>query len=99
MTAVAAPGRAPGSMSYVVHDRLSARWVALTGDALLAGDPGRVNLPRIERAEEMAGLLHTPLFRTILPLGHGAIACLPHVFCGSGVRSITTTCPLWRRDS
>ncbi len=88
VTAVATPGHTAGSMSYVVHDPLGAPWVVFTGDALFAGDVGRVDLPGPERMAEMAGLLHTSLFRTLLPLGDGVIACPSHgagSVCGTAI--------------
>jgi hydroxyacylglutathione hydrolase len=85
---VHSPGHTPGSMSYLLHDPGGDPWVVFTGDALFAGDVGRVDLLGMDRAEEMAGLLHDTLFGKLLPLGDGVIVCPAHgagSACGTAI--------------
>jgi hydroxyacylglutathione hydrolase len=75
-------------MSYLLHDLDGAPWVVFTGDALFAGDVGRVDLLGMDRAEEMAGLLHSSIFDRLLPLGDGVLVCPAHgagSVCGSSI--------------
>ena len=81
LQAIHSPGHTPGSMSYLLHDPDSAPWVVFTGDALFAGDVGRVDFLGMDRAPEMAGLLYDTIFHKLLPLGDGVIVCPAH---GSG---------------
>lgn len=88
LEAVLTPGHTPGSMSYLVRDPDGNPWVCFTGDALFAGDVGRTDLMGMDRAEEMAGMLHDSIFQRLLPLGDGVIACPAHgsgSVCGSGI--------------
>ncbi|UCF06414.1 MAG: MBL fold metallo-hydrolase [bacterium] len=86
--AIHSPGHTPGSMSYLLFDRGGEPWVIFTGDALFAGDVGRVDLPGVERTEEMAGLLFDTLFNKLLPLGDDVIVCPGHgagSVCGASI--------------
>ncbi|MGC9515863.1 MBL fold metallo-hydrolase [Methanocrinis sp.] len=76
--AISTPGHTPGSMSYLLGDAGGDPWVVFTGDALFAGDVGRVDLLGMERAEEMARLLYDSVFKRLLPLGDEVIACPAH---------------------
>jgi len=89
------PGHTPGSMSYLLHDPNGAPWMVFTGDALFAGDVGRVDFMGMDRAEEMAGLLYDSIFHKLVPLGDGVIVCPAHgagSACGGaiGERAWTT---------
>jgi hydroxyacylglutathione hydrolase len=76
--AISTPGHTLGSMSYLLRDSGGEPWIVFTGDALFAGDLGRVDFMGMERAEEMAGLLYDSIFDRLLPLGDGVIACPAH---------------------
>lgn len=101
LQAIHSPGHTPGHMSYLLHDPDRAPWIVFTGDALFAGDVGRVDLMGMDRAEEMAGLLYDTLFDRLLPLGDEVIVCPAHgagSVCGSGIAERTwTTVGLERR--
>jgi hydroxyacylglutathione hydrolase len=79
--AIHSPGHTPGSMSYLLRDVSGAPWVVFTGDALFAGDVGRVDFLGPDRMEEMAGRLYDTLFSRLLSLGDEVIVCPAH---GSG---------------
>ena len=95
------PGHTPGMMSYLLHDPDGAPWIVFSGDALFAGDVGRVDLMGMDRAEEMAGLLYDSLFEVLLPLGDHVIVCPAHgagSVCGSEIAErVWTTIGLERR--
>ena len=76
--ALSSPGHTPGSMSYLLHDPNGIAWVVFTGDALFAGDVGRVDFMGMDEAPRMAGLLYDAIFETLLPLGDGVIVCPAH---------------------
>ena len=76
--AISTPGHTLGSMSYLLRDSGGEPWIVFTGDAIFAGDLGRVDFMGMERAEEMAGLLYDSIFDRLLPLGDGVIACPAH---------------------
>jgi len=101
LQAIHSPGHTPGMMSYLLHDPDGAPWVIFTGDALFAGDVGRVDLLGMDRAEEMAGLLYDTLFNKLLPLGDELIVCPAHgsgSVCGSAIAErLWTTIGLERR--
>jgi hydroxyacylglutathione hydrolase len=101
ITAIHSPGHTPGSMSYLLHDPDGRPWVIFTGDALFAGDVGRTDLLGMDRAEELAGLLHDTIFEKLLPLGDDIIVCPAHgsgSVCGSAIAErIWTTIGLERR--
>ena len=67
--AISTPGHTPGSMSYLLRDAGGDPWIVFTGDALFAGDLGRVDLLGMDRAEEMADQLYDSVFKRLLPLG------------------------------
>jgi len=75
------PGHTPGSMSYLLRDADGSPWMVFTGDALFSGDVGRVDLLGMDRSKELAGKLYHSIFRRLLPLGDGVVACPAH---GSG---------------
>jgi hydroxyacylglutathione hydrolase len=101
LQALHTPGHTPGSMSYVLHELDGAAWMVFTGDALFAGDVGRVDLLGMDRAHEMANLLHASLFERLLPLGDGVVVCPAHgpgSACGTAIADRTwTTIGLERR--
>lgn len=101
LRAIATPGHTPGSMSYLLHDPDGEPWIVFTGDALFAGDVGRVDLPGVERKEEMAHLLYDSLFNKLLPLGDEVIVCAGHgagSVCGSDIAErVWTTIGLERK--
>jgi hydroxyacylglutathione hydrolase len=71
-----------------------APWIVFTGDALFAGDVGRVDLLGMDRAREMASLLYDTLFNKLLPLGDNIIVCPAHgagSVCGSVISERTWT--------
>lgn len=76
--AISTPGHTPGSMSYLLQDARGDPWIVFTGDALFAGDLGRVDLLGMDRAEEMAGQLYDSIFNRLLALGDEVIACPAH---------------------
>jgi len=76
--AISTPGHTPGSMSYLLRDAGGDPWIVFTGDALFAGDLGRVDLLGMDRAEEMADQLYDSIFERLLPLGDEVIACPAH---------------------
>jgi hydroxyacylglutathione hydrolase len=79
--ALATPGHTPGSMSYLLRDPAGIPWMLFCGDALFAGEVGRIDLLGKELSAENAGLLYESLFSRILPLGDEVILCPAH---GSG---------------
>jgi hydroxyacylglutathione hydrolase len=101
LEAIHSPGHTPGSMSYLLRDPDGAPWMVFTGDALFAGDVGRVDLLGVERMEEMAGLLYETLFDKLLALPDDLIVCPAHgagSVCGSIIAErVWTTLGLERR--
>lgn len=88
VTAIHTPGHTPGSMSYLLHDQHRNPWAIFTGDALFAGDVGRVDLLGMDRADELAELLYDSIFDKILPLGDEVLVCPAHgagSVCGSEI--------------
>lgn len=79
--AIHTPGHTPGSMSYLLRDPTGLASLVFCGDALFAGEVGRIDLMGPERAAENAGLLYESLFGKLLPLGDEVIICPAH---GSG---------------
>lgn len=95
VAAIATPGHTPGSVSYLLYDHGGNPWVVFSGDTLFAGDVGRVDLPGLDRMQEMANLLYESLFQKILTLGEHLIVCPSHgagSVCGESIadRSWTT---------
>jgi hydroxyacylglutathione hydrolase len=101
LRAIHSPGHTPGSMSYLLHAPGGAPWMVFTGDALFAGDVGRVDLLGMDRAEEMATLLYDTIFDKLVPLGDEVIVCPAHgagSVCGSAIADRAwTTVGLERR--
>lgn len=86
--AIPTPGHTPGSMSYLLLDSKGLAWAVFTGDALFAGDVGRIDLLGEEREPEMAGLLYQSIFDRLLPLGDGVMVCPAHgagSVCGESI--------------
>ncbi len=81
LEAIHTPGHTLGSMSYILYDPDGKPWMIFTGDALFAGDVGRVDFYGQENLESMAYKLYDSIFNKILPLGDGVIVCPAH---GSG---------------
>ena len=79
--AIPTPGHTPGSMSYLLRDPTGLASIVFCGDALFAGEVGRIDLMGPEMAAENAGLLYDSLFGKLLPLGDEVIICPAH---GSG---------------
>ena len=75
-----------GMMSYLLHDEEGAPWVVFTGDALFAGEVGRIDFMGSNRLDEMAALLYGTLFEGLLPLGDGVIVCPAHRLARSAAR-------------
>ncbi|WP_455277403.1 MBL fold metallo-hydrolase [[Eubacterium] cellulosolvens] len=99
--AMHSPGHTPGSMSYLLHDQDNHPWILFSGDALFAGDVGRVDLLGMDKAEELGKMLYNTIFNKFLPLGDDIIICPAHgagSVCGSGIAErIWTTLGLERR--
>jgi len=88
LEALHTPGHTPGSMSYLLHDPSGTPWMVFCGDALFAGDVGRVDLMGMDRAEEMAGMLYDSLFQKLLPLGDEVLLNPAHGMgsvCGASI--------------
>jgi hydroxyacylglutathione hydrolase len=101
LEAIHSPGHTPGSMSYLLRDPDREAWMIFTGDALFAGDVGRVDLLGMDRAEELASLMFDTLFRRILRLRDGVIVCPAHgagSVCGTAIAErLWTTIGLERK--
>ncbi len=99
--AIHTPGHTPGSMSYLIYDHEGAPWMVFTGDALFAGDVGRVDLLGMDRAEELAEMLYDSIFNKLLPLGDEVLVCPGHgagSVCGGNISErVWTTIGLERR--
>ena len=88
LEALHTPGHTPGSMSYLLREPGGAPWMVFTGDALFAGDVGRVDLLGMDRAEELAGRLYDSIFQRLLPLGDHVLVWPAHgsgSVCGSAI--------------
>ncbi len=96
LRALATPGHTRESLSYVLYERTDGPPLAVfTGDALFAGDVGRVDLYGPAHAEENARALFASLHARLLPLGDGVVVYPAHgggSVCGAGIadRPITT---------
>ncbi|HOV51615.1 MAG TPA: MBL fold metallo-hydrolase [Methanothrix sp.] len=101
--AIPTPGHTPGSMSYLLRDPAGAAWVVFTGDALFAGEVGRIVLLGLEKAPEMAGLLYDSIFQRLLPLGDEVLVCPAHgsgSVCGESIAErLWTTIGLEKRHN
>lgn len=101
LRALSTPGHTPGSMSYLLHDPDGHPWVVFTGDALFAGDVGRVDLLGVDLMPELAAKLHASLFEKLLPLGDGVIVCPGHgagSVCGTAIADRPWTTIGWERE-
>jgi len=88
LEAIHSPGHTLGSMSYLLRDPSGEPWVVFTGDALFAGDVGRVDLLGMDRAPELADLLYSTIFNKLLPMGDHVIVCPAHgagSVCGAAI--------------
>lgn len=88
LEALHTPGHTPGHTAYLLHDPGGAPWLLFSGDALFAGEVGRVDLFGRERIEEAATQLYDSVFHTILPLGDSIILCPAHgagSACGANI--------------
>jgi len=86
--AIKTPGHTPGSMSYLLRDPSGLPWIIFSGDALFAGEVGRIDLLGADRAMEMSGLLYDSIFGKLLPLGDQVIVCPAHgagSVCGESI--------------
>ena len=79
--ALGTPGHTPGSFSYLLYDAEGNPWAVFTGDALFAGDVGRVDFLGEDKVRDMAEQLHESLFTRLLSLDDGVIVFPAH---GSG---------------
>lgn len=88
LEALHTPGHTPGHMSYLLYDHTDEPWIVFTGDALFAGDVGRVDLLGADKIEEMAEKLYNTLFKKLLQLKDHVIVCPAHgagSVCGASI--------------
>ncbi|OJH42527.1 MBL fold metallo-hydrolase [Cystobacter ferrugineus] len=97
LLALHTPGHTPESFSWAIFldSHPKHAWGVFSGDALLAGESGRTDLPDPERTYENAALLYDSLHREILPLGDQALVFPAHgagSVCGGHIddRALTT---------
>ncbi len=76
--AIFSPGHTEGSMSYLLLDVSDSPWILFSGDALFAGDVGRVDLLGKDKIKEMAHMLYNTIFHKFFSLGDGVIVCPAH---------------------
>jgi len=93
--AIETPGHTPGSVCYLV-ERGGSPWAVMTGDALFAGDVGRVDLPdpSEQAVDAAAQSLYEALTRRILPLGDGVLVMPAHGAgspCGTAISDLPWT--------
>ena len=93
--AINTPGHTPNSFSYLLYDFSNEPLMVFTGDALFAGDTGRVDLMGEEKMDDLAHKLYDSIYNKILPLGDGVILCPAHgagSVCGDTIaeREFTT---------
>ncbi len=94
LRALHTPGHTKGSMSYVLYDPDGEPWMVFTGDALFAGDVGRIDFYGEDELDNMSYKLYDSIFNKILPLGDGVILCPAHgsgSVCGSDIAERETT--------
>jgi len=65
-------------MSYLLFDVGLSPWILFSGDALFAGDVGRVDLFGKGKMKEMAQMLYDTIFHKFFSLGDGVIVCPAH---------------------
>jgi hydroxyacylglutathione hydrolase len=103
LKAIHTPGHTPGSMSYLLDDPNGNPWIIFTGDALFAGDVGRVDLLGLDKMKDLAEMLHETIFNKILPLGDHIIVCPGHgagSVCGADIAErIWTTVGLEKKHN
>jgi hydroxyacylglutathione hydrolase len=85
------PGHTTESISLVLRDLSVSKdaQMAFTGDAIFAGETGRIDFYGIKRRPEIAELLYDSLFNKILPLGDQTVLCPAHgagSVCGADIR-------------
>ena len=101
--AISTPGHTPGSMSYLFRDPTGLSSMVFCGDALFAGEVGRIDLMGPEMAAENAGQLFDSLFGKLLPLGDEVIVCPAHgsgSVCGESISErLWTTIGLERKHN
>ena len=101
--AIPTPGHTPGSMSYLLRDPTGLSSMVFCGDALFAGEVGRIDLMGREKAAENAGQLFDSLFGKLLPLGDEVIVCPAHgagSACGESISErLWTTIGLERKHN
>ncbi|CCU77803.1 Metallo-beta-lactamase family protein [Halanaerobium saccharolyticum subsp. saccharolyticum DSM 6643] len=95
LEAMHTPGHTPGSMSYVLYGYEGDPWMVFTGDALFAGDVGRIDFLGEENLKKTGSWLYDSIFNKILPLGDEVILCPAHgagSVCASAIaeREMTT---------
>lgn len=95
LEAMHTPGHTPGSMSYILYGYEGKAWMVFTGDALFAGDIGRIDFLGEENLEKTGSWLYDSIFNKILPLGDEVILCPAHgsgSVCASAIseRELTT---------
>jgi hydroxyacylglutathione hydrolase len=76
--AIYSPGHTKGSMSYLLFEVSGSPWILFSGDALFAGDVGRVDLLGKDEMQEMAEMLYDTIFHKFFSLGNGVIVCPAH---------------------
>jgi len=95
LEAMHTPGHTPGSMSYILYGYEGEPWMVFTGDALFAGDVGRIDFLGEEKLEKTGSWLYDSIFNKLLPLGDEVILCPAHgagSVCASAIaeRELTT---------
>ncbi|HQF16911.1 MAG TPA: MBL fold metallo-hydrolase [Methanotrichaceae archaeon] len=88
LEALDTPGHTPGSLSYLLREVSGAPWAVFTGDALFAGDVGRVDLLGPDRADDLGRQLYHSIFERILSLGDGILIYPAHgagSVCGAAI--------------
>jgi hydroxyacylglutathione hydrolase len=95
LEAIHTPGHTPGSMSYLLSDSNGIPFAVFTGDSLLCGDIGRVDLLGEDELKVQASNLYESVFSKLLNLGDQVIVFPAHgpgSICGSSSssRDITT---------
>lgn len=85
------PGHTDESISITVKDKTVSdeAYIVFTGDALFAGETGRVDLYGKSHSEDNAKKLYISLYNKILPLGDQVILCPAHgagSVCGADIR-------------
>jgi hydroxyacylglutathione hydrolase len=85
------PGHTRESISITVRDKAVSDdvYLVFTGDALFAGETGRIDLYSEEEIENNASKLYDSIHEKILPLGDQVIMCPAHgagSVCGADIR-------------